>query len=295
MHLKYKEKRFTKASLDTIAKANEIIADYYRQGFQLTLRQLYYKFVSLDLIENSQRSYKNLGNVINDGRLAGLISWKAIEDRTRNLRGIKHFSSPSEAITAARNNYAIDLWANQKHRPEVWVEKDALAGIVEDSCVPLDTNFFSCRGYTSQSEMWEGGQRFKRYRKHGQIPIIIHLGDHDPSGKDMTRDIRQRFEMFVGGVEVIRIALNIEQVEKFKLPPNPAKISDSRYDEYIKKFGKKSWELDALEPQVIKSLIQKEILKFRDDKLWDEAVALQREHLEKMDEIVESLKYGEQE
>ena len=84
----YKEYRLKQASLDIINQANQIIREYSAQGFDLTLRQLYYQFVSRDLIPNSQREYKRLGSIINKGRLAGLVDWNAIVDRTRNLRGL---------------------------------------------------------------------------------------------------------------------------------------------------------------------------------------------------------------
>ena len=82
----YTPKRFSAGSLAMIEKANEIIADYAAQGFTLTLRQLYYQFVSKDLLPNKQAEYKRLGSVINDARMAGMLDWEAIEDRTRNVK-----------------------------------------------------------------------------------------------------------------------------------------------------------------------------------------------------------------
>ena len=96
--IKYKDFNFRPATLAIITKANEIIAEYSAQGFDLTLRQLYYQFVSRDIIPNTQKSYKNLGSVVNDGRLAGLIDWSAIVDRTRELRTLPHWSEPGEFI-----------------------------------------------------------------------------------------------------------------------------------------------------------------------------------------------------
>src|ERR1700722_6265193 len=92
------DRKFQDGSLALIEKANEIIADYQAQGFTLTLRQLYYQFVSRDIIPNKQSEYKRLGSVINDARLAGLIDWSAIEDRTRNVRTISTWDHPSGVI-----------------------------------------------------------------------------------------------------------------------------------------------------------------------------------------------------
>lgn len=281
----YIKKRFTPEVTKTITSANEIIASYEAQGFILTLRQLYYQFVSRGLVTNDTKSYKRLGEAINDGRLAGLIDWYAIEDRTRNLKSLSFWESPKSIIESAAAGYRIDKWKDQPNRIEVWIEKEALAGVFERVCHEMEVPFFSCRGYTSQSEMWSAGQRLKRICEGGQEPIILYFGDHDPSGVDMTRDIRDRLKLFMGGIEVSRLALNMDQIEEHEPPPNPAKITDSRSGAYIEAFGNDSWELDALEPALLADLVRKAVLKQRVAKLWAEAVAKQekeREHLNKL-------------
>jgi hypothetical protein len=270
----YVPKRFSEESLGLIEKANLIIEDMLSQGFDLTLRQLYYQFVSKDLIPNTERSYKNLGSVINDARLAGLIDWDHISDRTRSLRQNSHWQNPQDIMNGAARSYKIDLWARQKYRPEVWIEKDALVGVIEGVCREEDVPFFSCRGYTSQSEMWAGAMRLKAWaEKHDQTPVIFHLGDHDPSGKDMTRDVTDRIELFMGSVRLERLALNMDQIEQYHPPPNPAKVTDSRATAYIAEFGDSSWELDALEPRVIVDLIRKNVNKLKNKRIWAEDVA----------------------
>jgi hypothetical protein len=235
----------------------------------LTLRQLYYQFVSRDLIANNMREYKNLGDVINDARLAGLIDWEAIVDRTRNLQSLSHWSSPAEIIESCAAQFRVDKWSDQPRRVECWIEKDALVGVIEGVCQDLDISFFSCRGYTSQSEMWSAAMRLRKYRKEGQEPLVLHLGDHDPSGKDMSRDIIDRLAEFSGGaIELQRLALNMAQVRQYNPPPNPAKITDSRAAGYIAEFGDESWELDALEPAVIATLIRTAVYAVRDEDKW---------------------------
>ena len=120
--------------------------------------------------------------------------------------------------------------------------------------------------------------RLKRYQDAAQVPLILHLGDHDPSGKDMTRDITDRLTEFSGGdIEVKRLALNMPQIEQYTPPPNPAKITDSRAEKYIEEFGAESWELDALEPAVIAQLIRDAVMEVRDQDQWDEAVEKEEE------------------
>jgi len=266
--VKYVDIDIGSARRSVIDKANEIIAEYSAQGFDLTLRQLYYQFVSRGLLPNKQLEYKKLGDVINDGRLAGLIDWYSIVDRTRNLRGLNHWTSPSEIVAACAQQYRRDKWETQSFYVEVWIEKDALVGVIESICGELDVPFFSCRGYTSQSEMWSAAQRLIRKTEERSLDgsIIVHLGDHDPSGIDMSRDIQDRLRLFRTNTEVRRIALTMEQVRQYNPPPNPAKLTDSRCEKYVAQYGNESWELDALEPRVLADLIHAEVSTFVDDR-----------------------------
>lgn len=270
----YIDRKFNGSSAEIISLANGIIAEYQADGFALTLRQLYYQMVARDLIENNLRSYKRIGGILANARKAGLVDWNAIEDRTRNLQGVTHWDSPEQIMQAAINSYAIDKWENQPCRVEVWIEKDALVNVVERACRPLDVNYFSCRGYGSDSELWRAGYgRIAPALDCGQTPVIIHLGDHDPSGLDMTRDIVERVGLFAGAdIEVNRIALNRDQVDLYKPPPNPAKMTDSRIGNYLKIHGRQSWELDALDPNVLVGTIQAAIMAYLDEDLWDEKV-----------------------
>lgn len=268
----YIERSFKPSSLAVIARANEILVEYAKQGYDLTLRQLYYQFVSRGLIPNNQREYKTLGSIVNDARLAGLIDWDHIVDRTRNIRTNAHWSGPEKIIAACAQQFMIDKWARQPWRVEVWIEKDALIGVIERICRDLDISYFSCRGYVSQSEVHEAAAyRLIPFEGEGQRTMVLHLGDHDPSGIDMTRDIQNRLRIFGCDAVVQRIALNMDQVRQYNPPPNPAKLTDSRATGYIDEFGDKSWELDALEPTVINALIKDEVFGVRDVDKWAEA------------------------
>lgn len=278
--IEYVPKVFTSAHLDIIATADRICRDYANQGFDLTLRQLYYQFVARGHIANKQTEYKRLGSIINDARLAGLLDWNYIVDRTRNVRRLAHWDDPADVIASAAYGYRTDRWANQPHRVEVWIEKDALVGVIAGVCERNDIPYFSCRGYTSQSELWGAAQRMRRYDLAGQDPVVIHLGDHDhdPSGVDMTRDIRERLNLFGAHVQVVRIALNMDQIRQYNPPPNPAKLTDSRASGYIREHGRSSWELDALDPATLDRLIEDEIWAYRDADLWTAATtAMERE------------------
>lgn len=285
----YIKKRFNRNSLAVIKIANEIIKDYQSQGFVITLRQLYYQFVAHHDYPNNLKSYKRLGSIINDARLAGLIGWLGMEDRTRQVWSVPHWGSPQEIVEGCVQQFRIDKWEGQTYRPEVWIEKEALAGVVEGVCGELDIPFLSCRGYTSQSEMWKSAMRLRKLFADDQVPYILHFGDHDPSGIDMTRDIQDRLKLFIGlSVEFKRVALNMYQVEEHKLPPNPAKQTDSRYSSYVAEYGEDSYELDALAPSVITYYIRSLVIAVRDEKKWAEKVREENEHrrwLQKVSEL----------
>jgi len=271
--------KFKPSSLLIIEKANEILADYESQGLILTLRQLYYQFVARGIVDNKQTEYDKIGAIISDARLAGLVDWSLMEDRTRSLRRITHWETPQDIISAVAQQYKEDLWRDQEVRIEAWIEKDALVGVIEKVCREMRIEYFACRGYSSQSAQYEAGQRLARYRKAGQMPVILHLGDHDPSGMDMSRDNEERLSMFAGGpIELRRLALNMDQIQKYSPPPNPAKETDSRAKEYIRKYGNESWELDALEPSMIDKLIRDEVLALRDEDKWEAAEQEEEEH-----------------
>lgn len=279
----YREINFRPSSLKVIEQANTIARTYTLQGFSLTLRQLYYRFVSADLIPNTMQSYKRLGSIINDARYAGLFDWSLITDRTRNATGGDSGYTPDHPEEVIEPDvYHVTQWNDQPHRVEVWVEKDALIDVIQQAASPLRAVTFSCRGYTSSSEIWAAARRIEGKLREPSVEhvTILHLGDHDPSGIDMTRDIGARLAEFItqdiGAMEgpdydfhVKRIALNWDQIEQYTPPPNPAKETDSRFEGYRRIYGDESWELDALEPAVLRDLIRGEIRPLIDAEKWE--------------------------
>lgn len=247
------------ATLDIVDKAEAICREYAAQGLDLTLRQLYYQFVARGLIANKQTEYKRIGSIVNDARMAGLLDWSYITDRTRNLRGGPGRDlTPNEYIYP--DGYTLNHWRGQPVHVEVWVEKDALIGVIQRAVGDLQVAYFACRGYVSQSEAWSAGRRLRLAAMAGKRTVILHLGDHDPSGIDMTRDIAARLRLFAESrVEVRRIALTMDQIEQYDPPPNPAKETDARFAAYRDEYGDESWELDALEPTVLVDLIRSNI------------------------------------
>lgn len=276
--------------------ANDLIKEYQREGYDLTVRQLYYQFIARDLFpddwlvkiqggqltKNTEENYRKLGTILTKGRMAGMIDWDAIVDRTRKVTEWKHHSDPKSAIHGLAQEYCLDPWKEQTTAVEIWVEKEALVGVFHKLTQRYTVPLFACRGYLSISAAHEAADRLRdRFHGHGQKTTILHFGDHDPSGLDMTRDIKEKLETFlVAGVQVKRVSLNIDQVKAFNPPPSPAKETDTRAKKYIAEFGEDSWELDSISPTELVALAEKEILSQIERAKWETTAQQQKKDYE---------------
>lgn len=279
MKIKYQDLIFRSKARKTIEQANLIIEEYQANGYSLTLRQLYYQFVVRNFCPNQQEEYDRLSVHITNGRRAGLIDWDAIVDHTRHVRAPATWDSPADIIASAAGSFKLDLWENQDVYAEVWFEKDALLNVFDRAATPLRLPIFSCRGYVSDSAAWGAAQRIRAQQDAGKNCVVLHFGDHDPSGIDMTRDITERLELFGATPDIKRLALNMDQVRKYNPPPNPAKESDSRFKQYRYEFGVESWELDALDPDVLVKIVSKHVNRFIDQAQWDADQATENKHI----------------
>lgn len=271
----YKATNFRPETISLIAFMNTLITSYQRQGFTLSVRQLYYQLVARDKIENTEKSYKRIASIINDARLAGLIDWDAIEDRNRDIEVRTRWRDGAQIVKAAADSYHMDMWDNQENRVFVIVEKAALAGVLGGVCRKFDVPLLAARGYPSVSIVREMAlEHLSDPISQGQFVTVLHLGDHDPSGIDMTRDLQERFDLFLGDTDDMftlhRIALTRDQIDEKNPPPNPAKTTDSRFSNYLREHGDESWELDALEPSYLVDLVTRHIENHIDDDAWAE-------------------------
>lgn len=291
----FESKNFQKKSLDLIQTVNAILSEYAAQSYTLSLRQLYYQLVARDHIENSMRSYKRVGAIISDARLAGLIDWEMIEDRARETIIPPAWENPGEIIKAAARQFRVDRWEGQSNYVEVMVEKDALSGILRPVCRDLHIRFTANRGYSSSSAMYEAGKRIAAAIDEGKTPYVFYLGDHDPSGIDMTRDIQERLQLFsldrFSKRNLERLALNIDQVRRWRPPNNPVKENDTRRGGYVVKFGKSSWELDAVEPATLARLVRDAVNDLIDSAQWEAVAEREQAMRDELESFAE--KYGE--
>lgn len=281
-------KKFHSKSLDLIATADAIVTEYVRKGFRLTVRQVYYQLVAHHGIENTFRSYQNIQTLLNDARLAGLLDWDGIEDRMRAFSQRSHWRSGSHILDTCAKSYHEDMWREQNYRVFVVVEKDALSGVLEPICHQYDIPLLAARGYPSSSALREFAKERIMHARH-EI-VVLHLGDHDPSGIDMSRDLTERLSLFSReeiAIDFRRIALNMDQVEDQNPPPNPAKSSDARWKSYTELYGDDSWELDALTPEFLAGLVEEQITPLIDEVAWNatlERIQTTRDRLSKLAE-----------
>jgi len=306
---KIRSVKFRPESLTRIKQLSDIVDEYQQQGLRLTARQLYYQCVSRDIVPNTPAEYKKLTALLTDARYAGRIDWDAIEDRGREPNTPADWTDIQDRVEAALRTYRLPRWKGQDNYVELWVEKQALAGVLEPIAREFHATLMVNKGYSSASAMKESADRLCERTLEDRVrsalnetrsiygadsgnyedqrlqaederrvrPIILYLGDHDPSGEDMVRDIKTRLEEFgVLGLRVEKIGLTIAQVKRYNPPPNPAKITDPRAGGYIAKFGSKSWEVDALPPNVLTRLIRAAFTKHVDKPSMD-AVKAQEE------------------
>lgn len=257
---------------DVVQRIQSIVQSYMQQGYVLTLRQLHYQFVGHDPnYVNHDTAYKKLGKILDDCRYSGIIDWDAIEDRGRRPYIPYSVTGIPGALQDTVYTYRLDRQEGQENCVEVWTEKDALSGIMKRSTQKYHVKLVVNKGYTSSSAIYESYERFCNMISEGKRVVILYFGDHDPSGLDMIRDIRERLEMmFDNGekmngnywqdsFEVIPIGLNMKQIKQYKCPPNPTKMTDTRADKYIAEFGKTCWEVDALSPNVLTDILESNI------------------------------------
>jgi hypothetical protein len=292
MKEKFIDKAFSTKSIALINKASVILDEYQAQGYTLSLRQLYYQLVARNIVPNTVKSYGMVGNVISDARLAGLLDWRMIEDRGREVHTPITWRSPSEIVYAAARQFKIDHWRNQSRYVEVMCEKDALSGVILPVCRELGVRFTANKGYSSSTALYEAGKRIAHQVVQMRKEIhVIYYGDHDPSGIDMTRDIRERLSLFSGvpsWINMARLALNYDQVETYQPPENPAKTTDSRYESYSAEFGDLSWELDALEPKILADLLRVYVLSLIDKDEWERTHKTERSMIAELNEFADS-------
>lgn len=279
-----------------------IVSEYTKQRIILTNRQLYYQLVAAGLIPNAVEIYKRLCAFLTDARYAGLIDWKAIEDRGRVPHRNSEWDNVKELVDTAVKAYRLPRWDGQDYYVELFCEKQAMESVFEPVAKQYHITFGTNKGYSSASTMYELAKRIHEQIDLGKSAVILYFGDHDPSGLDMVRDIRERITEFLTKgsnpldemdiddlFRVEHLALKYQQVQQFRPPPNPAKVTDPRAKGYIAEYGRTSWELDALKPEVLIDLAQTGILGFLDFDKYNDVCKKEQEDIQALRDFAGTL------
>lgn len=243
------------ATLALLQRMQSVILHYQAQRIRMTLRQLYYQLVAANIITNQEKSYKKLSEMLTSARMAGFVDWTAIEDRVRVPHRWPQWNNISSLMSSAIDSFRLPRHEDQENYIELWAEKDAISSVLRPICDMLHVHIVVNRGYSSASAMYDASKRFIGAVDRGQRPLLLYLGDFDPSGRDMDRDIVERLAEFGVNVHFTRVGLTHEQIEQYHPPPNPAKVSDPRAEAYIAEFGDSSWEVDSLPPEVLNQIV----------------------------------------
>lgn len=296
------------SAAELLEHAKVLTQDLLRQGYSLTLRQLYYQLVARAIIPNGQEHYKRLGDTISRARLRGDFPLHWIVDRGRIIHPGEYTHCDDDiqgglerAARAVRQAPEMLLrrgrWWGQKIHVSVWVEKMALSGVFERPCDELGVSWFACEGYPSHGALFEwlqhttramgitdpNGMTSERGDFHKGVAekcVVLYFGDHDPDGWQIPRSAEDVLRNFAqqGGANLDlrfkRVALNMAQIAQYQPPPFPAKPSSSRYAGYIEEHGTEdAWELDALAPSILDALIRTEVAALFDQARYQELQA----------------------
>jgi len=219
----------------------------------MTVRQVFYQASVRGIVEKSESGYDRVQHDLVLMRRAGDLPYGWLVDNTRWQRKPQTFGSVEEALRETAELYRKALWNDVDQYVEIWLEKDALSGVIYPITSLYDVPLMVARGYASLSFLHEGAE-YIRALDDGVSTYIYHLGDFDPSGKDAAEKIEQTLREMAPAAQIYfeQLAVLPEQIERWNLPTRPTKKTDSR----AKGFGEISVELDAIQPDMLRSLVQ---------------------------------------
>jgi hypothetical protein len=281
-----------------LGHVTRIVTKYMNQSIKLTNRQLFYQLVAEGLIPNAENVYKRVCKFLTDIRYAGIVDWKAIEDRGRVPTRHSQWKNIKELVESAVYSFRLPRWNDQDYYIELYTEKQALESIFKPIADKYHIYFCANKGYSSVSPIYDLSKRLANKIVDGKKAVVLYLGDFDASGLDMVRDITDRVDEFLtkgdnefdtSMLQIIHVGLTRAQVTQYNPPPNPAKKTDPRSKKYMAVHGVHSWEVDALPPNVLIQLVDTAIRQFIDMKKYNAVIARENELKKKLQEFADSL------
>lgn len=242
-------KRRTRREMDGIRAA---IVDVLGEIQPATVRQVYYQLVGRGVIAKTEAEYKStVVRLLTVMRREREIPFGWIADNTRWMRKPPSFSSLSDMLVESQRLYRRALWDNQAAYVEIWLEKDALSGVLYEETAEFDVPLMVTRGYPSISYLYEAAEAVSDC---GKPAFLYYFGDYDPSGCDITRAVEAGIREFAPSAEIHfqRVAVTRAQIDEWTLPTRPTKTSDSR----SRQFDGESVEVDAVPPATLRAMVR---------------------------------------
>jgi len=174
--------KWVKDKAQLCMEIRSILSAFARQGYTLTLRQLYYQLVASGAIRNDDVVYKKMSGILDDLRYSGKVDWDAIEDRGRVPYIPWSTTGIDAAIQTVIDQYRLNRQEGQPCHIEVWTEKDAISGILKRVTSEYHVQLVVNKGYSSSSAMHNAYERFAEVLNEGRNVKILYFGDHDPAG-----------------------------------------------------------------------------------------------------------------
>lgn len=275
-------KRPARRSKADIAALREQLYVLVELDRPMTVRQVFYRAVSAGIVDKTEGEYKStVCRLLTDMRLAGELPFSWIADNTRWMRKPTTYTSWENALENTAATYRRAMWADAPVYVEVWLEKDALAGVLLDVTRRWDVPLMVTRGYPSLSYLTGAADYINEI---GKPCHIYYFGDFDPSGVHISQHLEERLRSFVRDEVPLlfeRVAVNEDQIAEHGLPTRPTKRSDSR----AKHHGDVSVEVDAFPPATLRSMAEDCISAHVDHERLDQLRVVEREERQTMQRL----------
>lgn len=254
-----------KRTLELRTVVLDILAEF---SGPMSTRQLYYQAVSRGAVENNARSYDRVQRVLVNMRREGLVPYDRIVDRTRAMHQRPGWEGAQEVLRQAAHQYRRNRWTEQREVVMIGCEKQALEGIFAEAVDHYGASLWTVRGFPSLAYVYEWAETIKAHTSEGQDVIVYYFGDHDPSGLSIASKIRDDLREHGACFGWARRGLLFEDFDRFNLINVPVKNTDSRAAEYLRQFGDRAAELDALRPDELQRRIKACIVEHIDAGSW---------------------------
>ena len=284
--------RRKRRSASEMLRIKAAIVSALYEDHPMSVRQVFYRLVTMDEIGKTEAEYKKtVVRLLGDMRRSGLIPYEWIADSTRWMRKPQTYNSLEDALQLTKETYRRALWSNQESYVEIWLEKEALSGVLHPITYEWDVPLMVVRGYSSLSYLHGAANAVKNALSRDKRPHLFYLGDHDPSGKDIPRAIKEgiaEIGNLTPGIDFAfhPVAVTEEQIREWRLPTRPTKASDPR----SKKFKGESVELDAIPPRKLRKLVEACITSLIDEEQWRRAELIEAQERKTLDTVVSSMR-----